>query len=53
LKRLGINPNDYTLEIETPRLGTATADDSDAADMEVKVDPIPFDKGTNEPSDEF
>ena len=52
LKRLGINPNDYSLEINTPSLGTATADDS-GADMEVEVDPIPFDEGTNEPSQEF
>jgi len=52
LKRLGIDPNDYTLEINTPRLGSATTDDSDAV-VEVGVDPIPFNQSTDESSHEF
>ena len=52
LKRLGINPNDFVWEINTPSLGTATTDDSDAV-VEAEVDPIPSDWGTEEPSHEF
>ena len=55
LKRLGIDPTSYTLIIdEKVALREAANDDSDeGVSVEVEVDPIPFDSGTNKLSHEF
>jgi|SRR4028119_269150 hypothetical protein len=55
LKPLGIDPASYTLIIdEKVALREATTDDSgEVVAVEVEVDPVPFDRGTDQQSHEF
>jgi hypothetical protein len=55
LKRLGIDPTSYTLIVdEKVALREATTDDSgEVVAVESEVDPIPFDRGTDQSSYEF
>ena len=55
LRRLGINPSDYVLEISSnPDLDAASTDEpGEIVAVEAEVDPIPFNPGSDEPSHEF
>lgn len=46
LERLGIDPSSYSLLIADKPIGSTVT-------MEAKVDPMPFDRSTDEPFDEF
>jgi chromosome segregation ATPase len=55
LRRLGINPSDYVLEISSnPDLDAASTDEpGEIVAVEAEVDPLPFNPGSDEPSHEF